>query len=407
MTDFRKQVAASYVQADETQITGFDLSQFLQHLLLFDAIVLKSGRLADLGHLVRLVGFDTAIELIQARGVKISCHAGAIVRAGEPRIIARSSGALALSGLDYGVVTYGRSFSEWIDSGFAHAHAIAGLTRGKASKFENVVRSKLLPEEPTAHDLAFKEARRDLLMVSASVHEAIRLSMRRRLGAELPQSDAYTLEISFKEGVGYTAETDLVSVLSRPVADVAAALNEGLLGALGIHSVLEEMRRHNALVGIQQDEMSVFDAKLNQAADQHSFDSQGRRLSRVVDVLHLPDLSSDVDSVRVNVKILLSVRESDECRHFRDWLFGADEVSDAEIQEKFAGVRTRLGSFVRSGTGRVVRWAVGNGVGFLPIVGQVLGVAVSAVDTFLVEQVLPGRGALTFLGDKYPSIFKT
>ena len=128
--------------------------------------------------------------------------------------------------------------------------------------------------------------------------------------------------------------------------------------------------------------------------------------TRVADVLQLPAITSDIDTIRTDARKLLDVRDSDECRQYRHWLFEADDVSDAQIQKRFAGVRPKLGAIVHSSTGRVIRWAIGNGLGFVRIVGPASGEAVSAVDTFLLERVLPSRGALTFPGEKYESIFK-
>jgi len=44
-------------------------------------------------------------------------------------------------------------------------------------------------------------------------------------------------------------------------------------------------------------------------------------------------------------------------------------------------------------------------VGIIPVTGQILGPALDALDTFLLEKVLPESGVLMFVNDLYPSIF--
>jgi hypothetical protein len=65
-----------------------------------------------------------------------------------------------------------------------------------------------------------------------------------------------------------------------------------------------------------------------------------------------------------------------------------------------------LGPLVRSGPEKALRWAVGTGIGLLPGVGAIAGAITGLADTFLAEKVLPTRGALTFLGTQYRSIFE-
>jgi hypothetical protein len=44
-------------------------------------------------------------------------------------------------------------------------------------------------------------------------------------------------------------------------------------------------------------------------------------------------------------------------------------------------------------------------VGIIPVTGQILGPALDALDTFLLEKVLPESGVTIVVNDLYPSIF--
>lgn len=407
MPDFRKRVVTNCVQANHEGIVGFDIVRCHQHLLLYEDLVLRSGRLADLGHLVRQLGLETALEVMRADGVRILCQPYVLARAGEPRVVDKRHGVVQLNQLDYGIVQYGRSHNEWIESGLTDAFRIAGLTAGKAKKFENIVRSKLIPERAAPLAEALASARADLLTGSVSVREALRLALSRKVGVDLPEIGAYTLNIDFLQGRGFSVTTNLPRVLSLPPAKIAEALNEGFLGAVGIHGLLDDMRTHAAMVDMQTDEMPVLEARLADTARQFSSNAQARRYTRVVDLLQLPDITSDADALRADTKKLLEVRVSEECRRFREWLFSADDITDTELADMYTALRPKLGALVRSGPGRVMRWAFGNGVGLIPVAGPLLGAAVSAVDTFILESVLPSRGPIAFLDNQYPSIFKS
>jgi hypothetical protein len=108
---------------------------------------------------------------------------------------------------------------------------------------------------------------------------------------------------------------------------------------------------------------------------------------------------------RVDVERLLKVRESAECREFREWLSSAENMSDAQIKEMVASIRSKIASLAGSTTGKVLRFATTTGVGLIPVVGPIAGAAAGAIDSFLVDRVLPRSGVVAFLSETYPSLF--
>jgi hypothetical protein len=66
---------------------------------------------------------------------------------------------------------------------------------------------------------------------------------------------------------------------------------------------------------------------------------------------------------------------------------------------------------VHSKVGRAVRFVISNGLGIgLGLAsapgGVVAGVALSAVDSFLLETLMPKDAVISFLSESYPSLFK-
>lgn len=101
------------------------------------------------------------------------------------------------------------------------------------------------------------------------------------------------------------------------------------------------------------------------------------------------------------------MRESAECREFREWLVSLDEVSDAQIKEMADSVKNRIASIVGSTGGRVMRFVATTGIGLIPPIGPIAGVVAGAVDAFLVDRVLSKSGVVAFLSETYPSLFVT
>jgi len=103
---------------------------------------------------------------------------------------------------------------------------------------------------------------------------------------------------------------------------------------------------------------------------------------------------------------LLEIRESDECREFREWLLTIEDASDAEIKERISGLRARFGNAIQSHSGKAVRLLTTTGIGAIPGVGPIAGFMAGVVDTFFLEKLLPKSGVVAFLSGLYPSVFE-
>jgi hypothetical protein len=96
------------------------------------------------------------------------------------------------------------------------------------------------------------------------------------------------------------------------------------------------------------------------------------------------------------------LRDTPECREFREWLRGLDSVTDDEVRERMRSMKAQVSQAIHGTAGKVLRLAVATGIGLIPVAGAVLGPAASAMDTFLVERVLPRSGPLAFLDQLLP-----
>jgi hypothetical protein len=126
------------------------------------------------------------------------------------------------------------------------------------------------------------------------------------------------------------------------------------------------------------------------------------QFERVIELADVPDFQP---GQRVDLDLLMKVREGAECREFREWLCTLEDVSDTEIRQMVASIKSKMASLASSTSGKLLRLAATTGVGLIPVVGPIVGAAAGAVDSFLVERVLPRSGVVAFLTEQYPSLF--
>jgi hypothetical protein len=127
---------------------------------------------------------------------------------------------------------------------------------------------------------------------------------------------------------------------------------------------------------------------------------QESQFQRVLEIGGLPEFLPRID--RLDVDRLFKVRDSQEAREFREWLRTVDMATDEEIRNRVTSFRSKAASIFQSPAGRIARFLTTTGVGFT---GVIPGVVVGAIDTFLVDKILPTSGVWSFVNTLYPSIF--
>ena len=126
------------------------------------------------------------------------------------------------------------------------------------------------------------------------------------------------------------------------------------------------------------------------------------QFERVIEISGLPDVHPHQ---RIDVKRLLEVRNSAELTEFRQWLSTTDGMSDAEITKMISSVKSKLSSILSNPAGKVARFVTTTAIGMIPGLNLVVPVAAGAIDSFLVDKVLPRSGISAFVTEIYPSLF--
>lgn len=109
---------------------------------------------------------------------------------------------------------------------------------------------------------------------------------------------------------------------------------------------------------------------------------------------------------QVNLRKVLEIRQSDECRAFRQWLRDSSHLSDDDLRETLTSLRARVSVATHGTTGKVIRLVLTTLAGVIPAVGDLLSLALSAADSFLLDRIIRKDVVLHFIGIQYPSLFR-
>jgi len=197
-------------------------------------------------------------------------------------------------------------------------------------------------------------------------------------------------------------ESNLAELLGIPDGEAHKLWQSSLMGLAGILHRLAEMKGYEALSGFTDEDVDLFLDKVAFIVDPGSVEKHEAQLERVIRIAQLP-IFEPANDRPLNVDALFKVRQSSELKDFRAWLASAGERSDAEIREQLGSVRSRLGNLIDSTIGKTLKFLALSGIG---IASASVGVAMSGLDTFLTEKLLPRSGVLAFISKKYPLLFK-
>jgi hypothetical protein len=180
----------------------------------------------------------------------------------------------------------------------------------------------------------------------------------------------------------------------------------GILAVAGMNQRIHFMESFEAVTGFQAEEVPLFEKKLSFILRHVDPDAQEQRFERIATIGGLPGVDGLPAGTTINVDRLLKLRDDAECRELRRWIRNVDSETDEEINARFESVREQLASAIDSRAGKTVRFLVTSGAGLIPVVGPVVGVALSAGDSFLLEKIIGKPGPATLLSKHYRSIFE-
>jgi hypothetical protein len=405
--DIRKRLIApcATYSHDEDQIT-VDLSGFILRLILFEKFIFQSIRLKEFPSLIRAFGYDAVRNLLTSKAVDIHYDALTMGQTGQLAVLESRSrkGILPLGSYSFSIVRFADR-KQLIHDCLQPLHKIEGLNNKQVIKLKREIVSRLLTPNPKKDDEIVQQLKVDLRSNVPHIKTTIAYALRERLKAEVNTSD-FSIQIHPIDEDDFRTETSIGDVFRLSEEDVHQVVERGLLAIGGLNQRIAEMKAYTALSGFRDTEAPIFDQKLDFLSKAFSPEVQEDRFKRVHVLKGFQDLEELIYAGKVDLIKVLEIRETKQCKEFRDWLWSIDSATDAEIEEHINSLRENLSWFAHGKVGKSVRWLTSTGIGLIPGIGTMAGTVAGFLDTFLLEKVLPNPGPISFLNKLYPSIFK-
>lgn len=387
----------------------FDLASLAERLLLFERVIVRSVRLEEVPPLVDAMGVDGLTRLINSGALSLDCNAYAFGNYQNGPVQPFTYTITCVKGVERLNETVKRRIQ-------AAVRAIPDARKVQREKLANALERKgavRMAEDFLASALA--DTTRDLVGNLSAEHEAIALAAGEIVGMKIRPADL-KVRVHQEKETRFHVENNLLQI-GLDEARAHKVIEGALLAVATTEQKLEQMRTHASVAIFREEEVRVLQAKISFAWDQVLGDGQAKRLDRVLTIAGFPDFADAVETRTLDFARLLDVRESPECVAFRHWLRTTEEVPDGELSERIRSVQNKAGALVRDRKGKVVRWLVNSAIGALPVTaafgptagavaGPLLGAAVGALDSFLLEKVLPASGPVAFLNNSVRSILK-
>ena len=401
--DFQTRLLGPAARVSDGKVTGAEIGDIVARLLLFETYILDSLRFREIPYLVSAFSADGLRELIMSGALQIRCEPLVVANAGQNSIRPdmRDRPPLPLGSYAFRIIRIAE-FNDFVHRSLQPLHEIEGVPHKSILRLKKTIASNLVRLPTGIENELQQEMMREFTKNPALFRAAVDIELKRKFG-----SSALTVPVRADleeiEAGDYRFETDIREKFNTS-RDEVHNIGQAAGFAVGVlMQRLTEMRAHSALNGFSQVDTELVDKKFSLLARVVAPEAQERRFKRVISLSGFPDVRLEWGERVINVDKLLKVRESDECRAFRDWLRSTDELSDNEITELVKGLRAKLGLMAGSESGKIVRFLASTS---LSLLGTVPGVLSGLIDSFIAEKLFPKKGIIAFVSNQFPSIFE-
>lgn len=389
----------------ETEEVAVDISTLALRLILCDLYILKSNRFLEMPHFIRAFGFDGTLALINSGAIKIHCDAMTVGQTGQTKIETRlRRGILPLGSYSFQIIRIANR-KQYIHECMESLNQIPGLHFKQTRKMKKAIADRLVAPPKDDCKETISQLKADLQNNVPNIAIATSIALKEKVYKEILPSD-FSIRVHPIDGEDFQVVTDIADRFALDEQETHTVVERALLSLGGLNQRIEYMKEYSAMSGFRDEDLPVFEQKLNFLAQQMSYEAQEDRFRRIISITGLPNLEGLVGKEQIDIQKLLEIRDTKECKEFRAWLWTIDNVSDDEINEHFGSLKEKLSSFAHGKMGKSIKWMVTTGIGAIPVAGAIAGPVASLLDTFLLEKVLPNPGAISFLSKLYPSIFK-
>ena len=379
-----------------------DAAKLFRYLLLFDRVIIKSYRLREFNVLAGVLGLPGLFALLRSGTIRVLCHTLTMAQTGQSSIGGRTT-PLPYGSYSFRAVTQAdRRY--FLHRCFQNVKPGHNLTYKEAKRLKREIASRLVEPIDAVQQEMDNQFLSELRCSAPHFCTALSLELRRNYGISLKPSNL-RLNINEISERDFRVESNLNFLPMLDEIDCHKAIGRALLAVSGLNRRLAEMNAYQAITDLWYRDLPVLGGKLRFLSDCIAPERQDRALATVLALPGLPDIAEEISQGRVNFERFMEIRNSPDGLEFRRWFRsrGPDDITllSKQWRNQWQKLRNKLGVSVCTPGGRTVRWIVSNAAGLFPP----LGIAASAIDSFVLEKLFPQTQPLTFLQHSYRSIF--
>jgi len=393
--DIRNSVYEDIATRSGEHVTGIQLGSLVQRLLLFDRVVLRSYRLREMPFLVRAFGISGFRELLNLGILKIACPFTTVISG------MAINGVPTLPPFHFSFATASIQDPEGgMNHELRRLQGVPGLKNVERTVLEEKILSSVCKPSGDYASRVLSQIESDMRGNLPILTAAFDYQLKRKFGQDVPPVHLHVEETDPRI---FHIVSDGLTSSGMEHAETQQMMELATRAVGAANQRLADMQEYASITGFADDEAPILFGKLSGIMGSLNPRPLEENFKRVITLTGLPDFGN---RTRVDLEKLLKVRESSECQEFRKWLANLNELSDDQITEVVREFRSKIGTLLQSGVGKVFRFVVAAGIGAIPGAGIALGPALGAVDMFLLERLFPRPGYLAFLTQTYPSLFK-
>jgi hypothetical protein len=404
----RKFLAPIAIQDSKNNVISIDLASFLLRLFLFDTYIVRSIWLDDIELLIEAFGAEGLIELFREGALKVYCESYSIGETGRARAdlnFSDNNKRLPLGSYAYSVIRV-TDQDERIRQKLEKIASTPALPVSSRAYLADEIEKNLILMPDVFSKNVFEGFYGDLRTKSDVVKIAVEIELKRLgikpkyLRVRVEETDPEDFRLDSNMAVAY----GLSEVMAHKIGDRA------LLAVGSLNAEIALMMTHSTMCGLNDSDLPLLQGKLSLLGALVQSNNNEHRFNRVIQLTGLP--IPRFGKTKLDAKRILAIRNSDDCRSFRDWLGTVDTATDQELEERLAGVGATIRAGLNSTYGKAMRFILSNGFqlanGFSldPAMGAAANLGIAAIDSFLAERLAPRDGIVSFLGTEYPSVFK-
>jgi hypothetical protein len=371
--------------------SNVDVGLLIERLLLFDKFIMETRRLHELPVLCKIIGLDDTIRIL---------NSGALQFHFNPRPVAcintcsgyfkGAHGLDIIPGIDfrYTNLTYRDKI---LSDNLSQTITKLELKGRKARLLHELVSEKIIPpisdEGRIAQGIITETIYSDIGLVKKGMAKTIKA----KIGIII-NPDEFEMSVHQDEK-GAVFTTDLMQKLNIDETTMRDILSRGSFLASPLAHGLEILKLHNAAIDLSPNDLIM--ANTTNAILLGDTTPYVTRLRRLLKLANLITPSEPGINPHFNIRKLIQIRKTPECKAFRELVIDSNSKSDEELLDYFSDIRARAGSFVA--------WDWLKYLGYLPLPYRLA--LPSTILLKLKNRFFPVDEARLFLDKQYPSIF--